>query len=102
MLTAGTRLSGHYEILGQLGAGGMGVVYRALDLRLRREVAIKVLPGKTARDTESLLRFQREAEVLASLSHPNILAIFDFEAEGDLASDSWLDINAAPSASFSR
>ena len=76
-LTAGARL-GSYEILAPLGAGGMGAVYRARDPKLRREVAIKVLPDETADDPGALVRFQREARAVAALSHPNILAIHDF------------------------
>ena len=70
-LTPGTRL-GAYEILGPLGAGGMGEVYRAIDTQLKREVAVKVLPPEMAGESERRIRFQREAEVLASLNHPNI------------------------------
>ena len=76
MLTVGTKLN-HYKILAKLGAGGMGEVYRAEDSRLGREVAIKVLPESLAEDAESLNRFEREARALASLSHPNILTIYD-------------------------
>ena len=79
-LTAGTRL-GPYEILSALGAGGMGEVYRARDTRLKREVAIKVLPDTFARDPERVARFQREAEVLATLNHPNIAAVYGFEED---------------------
>jgi len=68
-----------YEIVGPLGAGGMGEVYRARDLRLKREVAIKVLPDEFCRDAERISRFQREAEVLASLNHPHIAAIHHLE-----------------------
>src|ERR1035438_960862 len=71
----GDRL-GPYEILAPIGAGGMGEVYRAKDTKLKREVAIKVLPEAFARDPERLARFEREAEVLASLNHPNIAAIY--------------------------
>jgi Tol biopolymer transport system component len=74
----GSRL-GPYEVLSALGAGGMGEVYRARDSRLDRDVAIKVLPEAVAHDAERLLRFEREARVLASLSHPNIAAIHGFE-----------------------
>jgi hypothetical protein len=74
-LTAGTRL-GPYEIVGELGVGGMGEVYRATDTSLKRHVAIKVLPGTVASDAERLARFQREAEVLARLNHPNIAQIY--------------------------
>jgi len=68
-----------YQILGPLGAGGMGEVYRATDLKLKREVALKVLPESFATDAERLARFQREAELLASLNHPNIGQIFGLE-----------------------
>ena len=76
-MTAGTRL-GPYEILGPLGAGGMGEVYRARDTRLDREVAIKVLPAHLTDDAAALSRLEREAKAVAALSHPNILAIHDF------------------------
>jgi eukaryotic-like serine/threonine-protein kinase len=75
---SGTKL-GSYEITGVLGAGGMGEVYRARDSKLKREVAIKVLPDGFARDAERIARFQREAEVLASLNHPHIAAIHDVQ-----------------------
>ena len=74
----GTRL-GPYEITGHLGAGGMGEVYRATDTNLKRTVAIKVLAEAVASDGEHLARFQREAEVLARLNHPNIAAIYGLE-----------------------
>ena len=77
-LSAGTRL-GPYDILGPLGAGGMGRVYRALDTRLGREVALKVLHDAFANDRERMARFEREAHVLASLNHPNIAALYGFE-----------------------
>jgi len=69
----------HYSVIGKLGAGGMGEVYRAQDTKLNREVAIKVLPEGFAQDAERLARFQREAQVLASLNHPNIAAIYGLE-----------------------
>ena len=72
-LTPGTRL-GPYEITAQIGEGGMGEVYQATDTKLKRQVAIKVLPASVAADAVRLARFQREAEVLASLNHPNIAA----------------------------
>src|SRR5499433_913200 len=81
-LTVGAQLGSH-EITALLGKGGMGEVYRALDLKLKREVAIKVLPDEFARDADRVSRFQREAEILASLNHPNIAAIHDLaEANG--------------------
>ena len=70
----GDRL-GSYEVLGVLGAGGMGIVYRARDSRLKREVALKVLPDAVAGDGERVARLQREAEVLATLMHQHIAAI---------------------------
>ncbi len=80
-LTAGARL-GAFEIIGPLGSGGVGEVYRARDLRLHRDVAIKVLPPATAADPQALARFEREALAVASLSHPNIVSIFEFGHEG--------------------
>ncbi len=80
-LSAGTRL-GSYEILAPIGAGGMGEVYRARDAKLERDVAIKVLPAHLTSNTDALGRFEREAKSVASLSHPNILAIHDFGTEG--------------------
>src|ERR1700738_4641790 len=77
-LAAGAKL-GPYEILAPLGAGGMGEVYRARDTKLKREVALKVLPEAFARDPERMARFQREAEVPASLNHPNIAHIYGVE-----------------------
>ena len=79
----GTSLS-HYRITNKLGEGGMGVVYRAHDQRLDREVAIKVLPEAVARDPDRLARFEREARAVAALSHPNILEIFDFGSESGI------------------
>jgi eukaryotic-like serine/threonine-protein kinase len=70
-LALGHRL-GPYEVTGQIGVGGMGEVYRATDMNLKRAVAIKVLPSSASDDGERLARFQREAEVLATLNHPNI------------------------------
>jgi eukaryotic-like serine/threonine-protein kinase len=72
----------HYKITAKLGQGGMGEVYRATDTKLGREVAIKVLPTAMAADAERLARFQREAELLASLNHPNIAAIHGLEESG--------------------
>src|SRR6202158_3734974 len=83
-LSAGTRL-GPYEILSPLGAGGMGEVYRARDKKLDRDVAVKVLPQSVAADPDMLARFEREAKAVAALSHPNILAIFDFGTQDGIA-----------------
>src|SRR5438477_12201010 len=77
-LQSGTRL-GSYEILGALGAGGMGEVYRARDPSLGREVAVKILPPGLASDAEHLSRFEREARLLASLTHPRIATIHVIE-----------------------
>ena len=93
-LAPGSRL-GPYEVVSALGAGGMGEVYRARDSRLKRDVALKILPESVAADPERLARFQREAEVLASLNHPNIAAIYGLEdgalvlelVEGDTLAD---------------
>jgi len=76
----GTTLS-HYEILEKLGAGGMGVVYRARDTKLGRDVAIKVLPADVSQDAERLSRFEREARLLASLNHPNVATLHGFEED---------------------
>jgi serine/threonine-protein kinase len=82
-LNPGTRL-GPYEITAAIGAGGMGEVYRATDGNLKRSVAIKVLPASVAADPERLARFQREAEVLAALNHPNIAAVYGLERASDV------------------
>jgi eukaryotic-like serine/threonine-protein kinase len=84
-LTPGTRL-GPYEVTAQIGVGGMGEVYQATDTNLKRQVAIKVLPAAVAADAERLARFQREAEVLASLNHPHIAHIHGLEkSDGTIA-----------------
>ena len=75
-LTPGTKL-GPYEIVSPVAAGGMGVVYRARDTRLGRDVAIKVLPEELANDADRLRRFEQEARTIAALNHPNILGIHD-------------------------
>jgi Tol biopolymer transport system component/tRNA A-37 threonylcarbamoyl transferase component Bud32 len=74
----------HYEILEMLGEGGMGQVHRAVDTRLHREVAIKILPETLGRDPERLARFGREAQMLASMNHPNIASIYGLETDGDV------------------
>ena len=79
-LSAGARV-GAYQILDRLGQGGMGEVYRARDTKLNRDVALKVLPDLFARDPDRLARFTREAQVLASLNHPNIAAIYGIEGD---------------------
>ena len=71
-LSPGTRL-GHYEVTALLGEGGMGQVYQATDTKLKRQVALKILPEAFAQDPDRLARFQREAQVLASLNHPGIV-----------------------------
>src|SRR5690348_14173214 len=75
-ITPGSRL-GSYEVIGLLGEGGMGQVYRARDARLDREVAIKVLPDAVAGDPERLARFEREAKTLAALNHPHIAHVYE-------------------------
>jgi serine/threonine-protein kinase len=81
-LASGSRL-GSYEVVGALGAGGMGEVYRALDTRLDRHVAIKILPEAVRADPERTARFEREAKLLASLNHPNIAGIYGLERASD-------------------
>src|SRR5262245_60259297 len=82
-LVPGTRL-GSYEIVSSLGQGGMGAVYRARDLKLGREVALKVLSPELASDSERLRRFEQEARTASSLSHPNIVHIYDVGESGGL------------------
>ncbi|HET9298818.1 MAG TPA: serine/threonine-protein kinase, partial [Candidatus Polarisedimenticolaceae bacterium] len=79
----GKRLA-HYEILGPLGAGGMGEVYRARDTRLQREVALKILPAELARDPDRRARFEREARAVAALRHPSIVTIHAVEEDGGI------------------
>jgi eukaryotic-like serine/threonine-protein kinase len=81
-LSAGDKV-GHYEVVSLLGQGGMGEVYRVRDTKLKRDVALKVLPATLLRDPERMARFQREAEVLASLDHPNIGPIYGMAESGD-------------------
>ncbi len=81
-LSPGTRL-GHYDVTHLLGEGGMGQVWQATDTQLNRQVALKILPDAFASDPDRLARFQREAQVLASLNHPNIAAIYGIEQSDD-------------------
>ena len=82
---------GHYRILEQIGAGGMGVVFRARDERLERDVAVKVLPVGALEDEHRRNRFRKEALALSRLNHPNIATVHDFDSEGevDFLSPSW-------------
>ena len=82
-LASGTQL-GPYEIVSAIGAGGMGQVYRARDPRLDRSVAVKVLPEDLSADPDRRARFEREAKAVAALSHPNILAIYDYGEQDGL------------------
>src|SRR5438874_11739565 len=84
-ITIGTRL-GSYEITDLLGKGGMGEVYRATDTKLGRSVALKILPQQFAADPDRMSRFQREAQVLAQLNHPNIATIHGLEQSGSMQS----------------
>src|SRR5262249_29275961 len=82
-INAGTKL-GRYEIRSQLGAGGMGEVYRARDEKLNRDVAMKVLPAPLSQDADRLRRFEHEAQAAGSLNHPNILAIHDVDTQNSV------------------
>ena len=95
-LTEGQNLL-HYRLVDKIGQGGMGVVWRAVDTTLDREVAIKVLPPELANDAERLQRFEREAKLLATLNHPNIAAIYGLHqtpstADGSGPSGGWLGV----------
>src|SRR5689334_6157752 len=85
-LAAGTRL-GPYEVVAPLGAGGMGEVYRARDPRLKRDVAIKVLPASLSQDSDRLKRFEQEAQAASGLNHPNIVTIYEI---GSVDSSSYI------------
>src|SRR5215471_8778450 len=91
-ITIGTRI-GPYEVMSRIGEGGMGIVYRAHDTQLQRSVALKVLPDDFAEDKDRLERFQREAQLLASLNHPNIAHIYGLERTSEAF---------GPSRSYSR
>ena len=100
-LATGTRI-GPYEILSALGVGGMGEVYRARDTKLNRDVAIKVLLPTVANDPDRLARFSREAQVLASLNHPNIAQIYGLEEgvdDGPAKAGHYIGINVASGVS---
>src|SRR5690349_10995981 len=84
MALAPTTRLGAYEILGPAGAGGMAEVYRARDLRLGREIAIKVLPSEVASSPARIARLEREAKIVAGLNHPNIVTLFSLEDEGGI------------------
>ena len=84
-LEAGSRLA-HYSVTSLLGEGGMGQVWQATDTQLNRQVALKILPDAFAADPDPLARFKREAQVLASLNHPDIAAIYGIEPRTKLAS----------------
>jgi Tol biopolymer transport system component/aminoglycoside phosphotransferase (APT) family kinase protein len=81
MLSSGTRV-GHYEVVAAIGKGGMGEVYRARDVRLNREVALKLIPDSVASDPERIARFTREAQTLAAVNHPNIAHVYGIEEQG--------------------
>src|SRR5688572_22652491 len=83
-LSPGSRL-GPYEVLAPLGAGGMGEVYRARDSRLRRDVALKILPAELSSDPSRRARFEQEAHAAAALNHPNILSVYDVGGDGDVS-----------------
>jgi serine/threonine protein kinase len=89
------KILGHYEITSELGKGGMGEVYRAHDTKLNRDVALKVLPPEFAHNPERMERFKREAQLLASLNHPNIAAIYGLE-EGDGGSAIVMELAEGP------
>ena len=88
-LAAGTRL-GPYDVLGLIGAGGMGEVYKARDTRLDRTVAIKILPAELSADPERRARFEREARAIAALAHPHICTLYDIGRRHDGPADAYL------------
>src|SRR5438876_10503200 len=93
----GTTL-GHYTLLEEIGAGGMGRVYRAMDERLEREVAIKILPAGALSDAEARKRFRKEALALSKLNHPNIATVHDFDRQEETAVLVMEHIEGAPLA----
>jgi serine/threonine protein kinase len=80
------KILGHYQITSQIGKGGMGEVFQAQDLKLGRDVAVKILPEEFARDADRLARFQREAKLLASLNHPTLPQYMDWKNRAALSS----------------
>jgi hypothetical protein len=98
------RKIGSYQILSRLGAGGMGEVYRARDAKLNRDIALKVLPEHFAHNADRLARFRREAQILASLNHPNIAAIYGLEEstlDGGARGASWAPDGTAAAVTHS-
>ena len=93
-LEVGSRL-GHYDVTAKSGEGGMGEVWRATDTQLNRDVALKILPEAFASDPDRLARFQREAQVLASLNHPGIAAIHGIEEAGETRALVWKSMEEA-------
>src|ERR1700722_16940319 len=81
-ISPGSKLS-HFEILDKLGEGGMGIVYKARDLRLDRLVAIKVLPERAVASPDRQARFEQEAKAASSLNHPNIITVYEIDRDGD-------------------
>ena len=88
MLAPGTRIGDH-EIVAHVASGGMGEVYRARDLRLNRHVALKVLPAHAAMDPDRRTRFEREAQAVAALNHPNIVTITQSAGQASTCSSRW-------------